>query len=105
VEELQARMSGREFAEWIAFARLEPWGFDPRLREERADLRVGVLTSLVYNRTRGEKEPAKDPQDFVLQYGEAAKKPLSAKARAEKLLMMARTMTALFGGEDKTRRN
>jgi hypothetical protein len=105
VEELQARMSGREFAEWIAFARLEPWGFDPRLREERADLRVGVLTSLVFNRTRGKDEPAKDPQDFVLQYGEAAKQALSAKAKAEKLLQKAQLITVLFGGDDKTRRN
>lgn len=97
-------MSSREFVEWMAFARLEPWGFDPQAREERADLRLGVLSSLVFNRTRGKDEPAKSPTDFVLKYGEAAKKALSEKAKAEKLLQKAQFIVSAFGGEDKTRR-
>lgn len=101
MEELQARMSGREFAEWVAFAHLEPWGFDPRAREERADLRLGVLTALVYNRTRGKDDQPKAPMDFVLRYGESAAKALTEKAKAEKLLQKAQFIMAVLGSDNK----
>ncbi len=62
VAELGDRMSSREFSEWIAYYRIEPFG------EERADFRQALTTSAVHN---GIQAQAKTPQwtsyaDFML---------------------------------------
>lgn len=62
VAEAQARISSAEFAEWIAFNNLEPFG------EERADLRAGIIASTVANvGSQGRKQFK--PQDFMPTYG------------------------------------
>lgn len=63
VGELLARTSGQELTEWEAYYRLEPWG------EERADLRSGVLASLICNALRGKGGKTRKPQDFMLRFG------------------------------------
>jgi hypothetical protein len=52
-------MTSSEVADWMAYERLEPWG------EERADLRTGILASLVANVTRGKDQKAYGPVDFM----------------------------------------
>lgn len=54
-----AQMTSRQFAEWQAYYRLEPWG------EERADLRSGIIAATFANahRAKGAK-PAK-AEDFM----------------------------------------
>ncbi len=53
-------LSSWEFSQWIAYYTKEPFG------EDLADLRHGLLCSLIYNRWRGNNETAKDPQAFML---------------------------------------
>lgn len=43
VREAMERIDAREFAEWVAYWALEPWG------EKRADLRAGIVSSTVAN--------------------------------------------------------
>lgn len=55
-----ARCDSREFSEWQAFYGIEPWG------EERADLRMGIMASVIANAHRDPKKsrPFK-PRDFM----------------------------------------
>lgn len=55
-------MSAREFSEWIAYARLEPFG------EERADLRAGIVASTIaaVNTPKGKRRPK--PGDFMPEF-------------------------------------
>ena len=64
VDELLSSMSAREFADWIAFARVEPFG------EDRADLRAGIVASVIANANRDRKKRAKpyEPVDFMPQF-------------------------------------
>lgn len=47
VAELQERMSASEFAEWMAYERIDPWGLD------RGDLRTAAMTAAIINTVRG----------------------------------------------------
>jgi len=61
VRELQCRMSSREFAEWAAFYRLEPFG------EARGDLRAGIVAATMANTVRDPKQRSRPftPQEFM----------------------------------------
>ena len=52
-------MSSREFAEWVAYSRIEPFG------ERRADLRSATVAQVMYNMWRGSSDPAKTAADFM----------------------------------------
>ena len=52
-------LDSHQFAEWIAYDGLEPFG------EERADLRNGIVASVVANANRGKGQAAKRPTDFM----------------------------------------
>jgi hypothetical protein len=56
VRELTTRMTSRDVAEWKAYYSIEPFG------EARADLRTGILASLIANVHRDRK---KRPEPFV----------------------------------------
>jgi hypothetical protein len=58
VAEIQERIDAREFAEWMAYYRLEPWG------EERADMRMAVEASSIVNCWIDAKHRTK-PKDFL----------------------------------------
>ena len=60
VRELTARMDSRELSEWMAYARLEPWG------ELRDDLRIGQVCATLanINRTKRSGRVFK-PEDFM----------------------------------------
>lgn len=51
-------MSGREVQEWMAFDRISPIG------DDRADLRSGIVASVIANCHRTKGEPF-TPQDFM----------------------------------------
>lgn len=59
VREAQARCDSREFAEWLAFYRIDPFG------EQRADLRNGILAALVANAMRRSGQQPAKPEDFM----------------------------------------
>lgn len=50
--------TAREFAQWIAYHGMEPWG------EERADLRAGIIAATIANVNRGGGKAA-SPHDFM----------------------------------------
>ena len=52
-------ISSRQFAEWMAYSRLEPWG------EDRDDLRMGIVASVIANSNRGKGKKPYKPQDFM----------------------------------------
>lgn len=58
-------MSSAQLAEWMAYAKLEPFG------EERADLRAGIIASVIANVNRDPKKqrPFK-PEDFMPKFGQ-----------------------------------
>jgi hypothetical protein len=58
VEELGERMSSRELSEWIAFNAISPIG------DERADLRSGIVASVMANCHRTKGQPFR-PVDFM----------------------------------------
>lgn len=58
VSRCQEEVNSREFLEWLAYQRIEPFG---ALQE---DYRAGVLASLLYNPWRKEGAAGKGPQDF-----------------------------------------
>jgi hypothetical protein len=71
MQELLQRMSSRELTEWMCYFALEPWG------EERADLRTGILSSLLANIHRDEKKRHDPftPEDFMPYHEAVTPKP------------------------------
>lgn len=67
VRVLRQKIDSREFAEWMAFDRLDPIG------NERADLHAGIVASTIANCHRGKSQRAYVPADFMPKYGEAHK--------------------------------
>ena len=59
VREAQARCDSREFAEWCAFYRKDPWG------DQRADLRAAELSAMFANVHRKEGAPERSARDFM----------------------------------------
>lgn len=58
-----AEIDSAEFAEWIAYYQVEPFG------EERADLRAGIGAAVVANVNRGAGAKAFSAVDFMPQFG------------------------------------
>lgn len=75
-----SEISSHTLSEWMAYARLEPWG------EDRADLRAGIIASTMANSMRGKKGKPFKPQDFMPKFEpedeEATAAMLMAKMRA-----------------------
>lgn len=65
VAELQGRMSSREFAEWVAYSEIEPWG------EWRADYRAASIqrTLAEINRDRKKRQQPYTAMDFMPRFG------------------------------------
>lgn len=62
VRRAQEEIDAAEFVEWCAYYALEPWG------QERADLRAGIIASVVANVAPGRAKKAFTPQDFMPRY-------------------------------------
>lgn len=54
-----AELTSAQFAEWMAYSRLEPWG------EERDDLRMGIIASTIANANRSKGQKPFTPQQFM----------------------------------------
>ncbi len=52
-------MPARELDDWMAFAQIEPFG------EARADLRMGILASVIANANRAKGGKTFEPSDFI----------------------------------------
>lgn len=90
--EVQRTISGREFAEWLAYYQIEPWG------EERADLRAGIVASTVANVHRTKSQKAYKPEDFVPKFKVPEKEP--DRQTWEEQLMIVEMLNEAFGGRD-----
>jgi hypothetical protein len=90
VSELQARMSSREFAEWIEFYGLEPFG------EERADVRSAIVASTIANANRDAKKRKKPwtVEDFMPKFGQPAKRQQTWQQQ----LAIVEMLNEAFGG-------
>lgn len=84
---------------WVAYAEAEPFG------EERADLRAGIVASVIANVNRDPKKGrAYGPSDFMPKFGEGAhrnatgqRKPLTDPAQWALAKQSAR---AVYGGRN-----
>lgn len=74
-----AEITSVQFAEWMAYSKLEPWG------EERADLRAGIVASTIANSNRGKGQKPYKPQQFMPSF-----EPVSDEERVAQLLAKAR---------------
>jgi hypothetical protein len=68
-------ISSHAYAEWMAYSRIEPWG------EEREDLRIGILASMIANMFREKGKKAYQPQDFILNF-----EPEDEEAKVQKMI-------------------
>jgi hypothetical protein len=88
-------MSGLQLTEWIAYAQLEPFG------EERADLRMAILASLIANVNR---DPKKKPtpyevSDFMPQFEK--KEPISREDAIAAIDAMMTAFVHATGGNNR----
>lgn len=72
-------MTSLQYAEWIAYSRLEPWG------EDRDDLRMGIVASVIANSNRGKGQKPYKPGDFIPDF-----EPVSEEAQIEQMIAKAR---------------
>lgn len=87
-------MSSKEFAEWMAYAQIEPFG------DERADLRMAILASLIANVNRDPKKRSTpyEVSDFMPRF--ETPEPIS---RDDALAAIDAALTSLVlatGGKD-----
>jgi hypothetical protein len=80
-----------QLMEWFSYSQVEPFG------DERADLRMGILASVIANVNRSSKHkptPYK-PADFIPDFsGVRAAKPVTDKSTWERIKATARSMAA-----------
>ena len=82
-----ASLSSRQFAEWIAYYNVEPWG------EERADVRSGVVASTVANIHRKKNTKPFKPIDFM-PYLSEEREEMEQKEKQNQLLAMLKGLAA-----------
>ena len=66
---LLGEISSRQFAEWMTWYGIEPFG------EQRADLRAAIVAAVVSNRWRNKHEKALRPLDFMPFYKKRQQTP------------------------------
>lgn len=91
VAELQQRMGAGEFAAWLAFYQVEPFG------EMRADLRAGMLATLTANAHRNVKKRRKpfEVGDFLFRFwGEERGARGDAAASSQEMMLKFRALTS-----------
>ena len=83
-------MDAREFAEWMAYYELDPFG------EERADLRAGIIASTFANANLGKGRKPYAPSDFMPQFRKTAKRKASPNEIGMKLMSYFRIHNKLL---------
>ncbi len=86
-------MSGREFLEWQVYHSLYPLG------ERRADLRAGIIASVIANTQRGPDTPAYHPFDFVPKFDVVEEEEIDEDASIELTQNIFESLTLQLGGE------
>ena len=89
VSEAQQRISASEFAEWMAFYQIEPFG------EDRHDLRHGILCSVIAG-LFASKGNAPKPEDFIPRFDE--ERGSDKVANPDALKMVLHSMKVLPSG-------
>jgi hypothetical protein len=79
-----AEITSTQFAEWMAYSKIEPWG------QDRDDLRMGIIASTIANVNRGKNGKPLNPQDFIPDF-----EPEDEERAAERMLASAK---AALGG-------
>ena len=87
VREAMHRINQREFAEWQLYANEEPFG------EERADLRAGIIASVIANANRGKNMKPFEAQDFMPIFSEYQEE----ERKREKRRKVQQMLSAYFG--------
>lgn len=90
VRELEASLTYPELAEWVAKYDVDPWD------EWRADLRAGIVASVVANCHSGKGKFK--PRDFIVDF---TKRGHRVAKTPEQLRQMAIKITAMLGGAVK----
>lgn len=93
VGELHVRMSGAEFDEWQAFAKLEPFG------EWRADYRAGLQAAVTYNMNRARDAEPRSALDFMPLLDRPEPPPVNPERIRQKLLAWLPPSQAAAGAE------
>jgi hypothetical protein len=91
VAELLSRMTAIEFAEWMAFYKLEPFGTDIDM------LGHAITASTTYNVNRGKGRPLK-PQDFMPDFEKEAK-----PKTVEDMISQVKMLNKIFKGKENDR--
>lgn len=73
VRELLARIDSQELSEWMAFARVQPFG------DRRMDERFGILCSALWNISGKVANEPLQPGDFFATLGKLDRQPQSAE--------------------------
>jgi hypothetical protein len=79
VDAMLATLTAKQFAEIIAFKRIEPFS------AMRADVRIASLVCMIANVNRGPQQKPYKIEDFLLQWGE---KEVRKQSAAEQLALM-----------------
>lgn len=79
-----SEITSRQFAEWLAYSRLEPWG------EDRDDLRMGIIASTIANSNRGKNQKPFTPQQFMPRFEQETEEEAAAR-------LLAKAIKALGG--------
>jgi hypothetical protein len=90
VARCQQEVDAREFAEWMAYYNIEPFG------PEREDLRAGIVACTIANVNRGKGTRSMKPSDFVPKFG--GKSRQSESEMEMRLLVWARMHNAKIKG-------
>lgn len=76
VAEAQQRVDSREFASWMAYDRVDPFG------EERADLRSAIVAATLANIHRGKNAKPFEAADFMPRFDRAKPKQTPTEMQA-----------------------
>ena len=92
-------MSSREFAEWLAFAGLEPLG------DARGDLQAAIIAATVANMLRGKDSKAVGIEDMLPRFDEAEEAdeepdPAETQAAMARQLAAVEAWNTALGGRD-----
>lgn len=68
VRRAQREIDSREFAEWMAYHELDPFG------GERGDLQAGIIAATLANVNRSKGTQPYKPGDFMPKFGERVKR-------------------------------
>lgn len=70
-------ISSEQFSEWMAYDQLDPIG------EKRADIRMGILASVIANSSRGKNQKVYTAADFIPQFEMESEEEAGERLRAK----------------------